>query len=199
MRSRVASESNEVWDRTGALRNSLAVHWLDERRTPAMKCDASGALYRAHGRGDDRGRAGSQHVGVLRLLFARGLGRLRRKWRDVLDQLRVVLVAYSIRVRKDSDRTQISRVHAWERQIVGGGLATRRTGRRSEVPGATVLARNVPAQPQANRPRCEPWPVVRPKSWEVSPFRQPGAPPRGQIAMARTQETRAGRHASFLK
>ena len=74
--------------------------------------------------------AGAQHVGVLRLLFARWL-RLRTKWRDVMDQLRVVLV----HAPDVSARTAIvreSRVLARERQIFGGILPTRRTGRSVE-------------------------------------------------------------------
>ena len=74
--------------------------------------------------------AGAQHVGVLSHLFARWL-RLRRKWRDVMDHLRVVLV----HVPDVSARTaivQASRVLARQRQNSGGILPTRRTGRSVE-------------------------------------------------------------------
>ena len=80
----------------------------------------------------------------------RGL-RLRRKWRDVVDPLRLVLIRapdVSARTAKVRD----IRVHAWERQIVGGVLATRRTGRtgRTRHGGKSSFpARNVPAKLQA--------------------------------------------------
>ena len=83
----------------------------------------------------------------LRLLFARGL-RLRRKWRDVVDQLRVVLV----HAPDVSARTAIVReirVLARERQIFGGIFPTRRTGRIRHVGKSSFSARNVPAEPQA--------------------------------------------------
>ena len=75
--------------------------------------------------------ARARHVGVLRLLFARELW-LRRKWRDVMDQLRVVLV----HAPDVSARTAIvrdGRVLARERQVFGGILPTRRTGRTRHV------------------------------------------------------------------
>ena len=92
--------------------------------------------------------AGARYVGVLRLLLAGGLNRLRRKWRDVVDQLRVVLV----HAPDVSARTAIVpdiRVLARERQIGGGVLPTRRTGRSSAWWKSSFPARNVPAEPQA--------------------------------------------------
>jgi hypothetical protein len=74
--------------------------------------------------------AGGQHVGVLRLVFARGL-RLRRKRRDVMDQLRVVLV-HAPNVSARTPIVRESRVLARERQIFGSILPTRRTGRTLE-------------------------------------------------------------------
>ena len=106
---------------------------------------------------------------VFRLLFARGL-RLRRKWRDVVDQVRVVLVhapdvsARTAIVRDDS-------VLARERQMFGGILPTRRTGRNWHVGNSSFPARNVPAEPQLFPPSF--WasgPLVTPKSWEAIPF-----------------------------
>ena len=50
--------------------------------------------------------AGARHVRVLHLLLARGLNRLRRKWRHVVDQLRVVLVhAPDVSARTAIDET----------------------------------------------------------------------------------------------
>ena len=92
--------------------------------------------------------AGARHVGVLHLLLARGLNRLRRKWRDVVDQLRVVLV----HAPDVSARTAIGRdsgVLARERQIGGGVLPTRRTGRTRHGGKSSFPARNVPAEPHA--------------------------------------------------
>ena len=107
---------------------------------------------------------------VFRLLFARGLNRLRRKWRDVVDQLRVVLV----HAPDVSARTAIvrdSRVLARERQIVGGVLRTRRTGRTRHVGKSAFPARNVPAEPQAICATLRAVDsFVRPKSWQVIPF-----------------------------
>ena len=114
--------------------------------------------------------AGARHVGVLRLLLARGLNRLRRKWRDVVDQLRVVLV----HAPDVSARTAIvpdSRVLARERQIVGGVLPTRRTGRTRHGGKSSFPARNVPAEPQAICATLRAVDsFVRPKSWEAIPF-----------------------------
>ena len=74
--------------------------------------------------------AGAQHVGVLRLLFARWL-RLRRKWRDVMNQVRVVLV-HAPDVPARTAIVRDGRVPARERQTFGGILPTRRTGRSVE-------------------------------------------------------------------
>ena len=60
-------------------------------------------------------------------LFPRGL-RLRRKWRDVVDHLRVVLL-HAPDVSARTAIGQVSRVVARQRQIFGGILPTRRTGR----------------------------------------------------------------------
>ena len=108
----------------------------------------------------------------LRLLFARGL-RLRRKWRDVMDQLRVVLV----HAPDVSARTAIVReirVLARERQIFGGIFPTRRTGRIQHVGTSSFAARTVPAQLQAilrhvarRRTTCKAEVVAS------DPFRQP--------------------------
>ena len=92
--------------------------------------------------------AGARHVRVLHLLLARGLNRLRRKWRHVVDQLRVVLV----HAPDVSARTAIVRdirVLARERQIGGGVLPTRRTGRTRHGGKSSFPARNVPAEPPA--------------------------------------------------
>ena len=132
--------------------------------------------------------AGARHVGVLRLLFARGL-RLRRKWRDVVDQLGVVFV----HAPDVSARTAIvrdSRELARERQMFGGILPTRRTGRTRHVGKSSFFARNVPAEPSDFAPRSAPsGPLVRPKSWEVIPFVS-FATARQSFACRRTLEIR---------
>ena len=114
--------------------------------------------------------AGARHVRVLHLLLARGLNRLRRKWRHVVDQLRVVLV----HAPDVSARTAIVRdirVLARERQIGGGVLPTRRTGRSRHVGKSSFPARNVPAEPQAICATLRAVDsFVTPKSWEVIPF-----------------------------
>ena len=105
----------------------------------------------------------------LRLLFARGL-RLRRRWRDVMDQLRVVLV-HAPDVSAKTAIVRDSRVLARERQIFGGILPTRRTGRNQHVGTSLFSARTVPAEPSDFAPRCAPSePLVGPKSWEAIPF-----------------------------
>ena len=74
------------------------------------------------------------------------VNRLRRKWRDVVDQLRVVLVhAPDVSARTAIVRDK--RVRARERQIGGGVLPTRRAGRTRHDGKLSFPARNVPAEP----------------------------------------------------
>ena len=113
--------------------------------------------------------AGVRHVRVLHRLLTRGL-QLRRKWRDVMDDLRVVLV----HVPEVSARTaivQVIRVLAWQRQKFGGVLPTRRTGRTRHVGNSSLSARNVPAERQAICATLRAVDsFVRRKSKEVIPF-----------------------------
>jgi hypothetical protein len=73
----------------------------------------------------------------------------------VMDQLRVALV----HAPDVSARTAIvreSRVLARERQIFGGILPTRRTGRNQHVGTSLFSARTVPAEPSDLAPHCAP-------------------------------------------
>ena len=65
--------------------------------------------------------------------------RLRRKWRDVMDQLRVVLV-HAPDVPARTAIVPDSRELARDRQIPGGILPTRRTGRTRHV-GTSTFSR----------------------------------------------------------
>ena len=142
---------------------------------------------------------------LIRLVFARGL-RLRRRWRDVLDQLRVVLVD----TPDVSARTAIVRdirVHAWERQIVGGVLATRRTGRSRHAGrhcsshGMCQLSHKRIGHVAGRRgrlkarSRAKPMPFV--SRWGIHTV-PPGGGGHQSLGVGR-QETRSGRHASFSR
>ena len=112
--------------------------------------------------------AGAQHVGVLRLLFARWL-RLRRKWRDVMDHLRVVLM-HAPDVSARTAKARVSRVLARQRQIFGGVLPTRRTGRSVEqvIVSRTECASSATSELRHVAGRLDSF--VRPKAWEAIPF-----------------------------
>ena len=117
--------------------------------------------------------AGAQHVRVPRLLFARWL-RLRRKWRDVMDQLRVVLV-HAPNVSARATKVQVSRVLARQRQIFGCILPTRRTGRSVEQVIVSRTERTSSATTDLRHVAGRLDSFVRPKSWEAIPFVSRGA------------------------
>ena len=107
-------------------------------------------------------------LGVLRLVFARGL-RLFGKWRDVVDQLRVALV-HAPDVPARAAIVRDSRELARERQIPGGILPARRTGRSLEqvIVSRTERASSATSGLRHVSRRLDSF--VSPKSWDAIPF-----------------------------